>query len=113
MPLLEFRDFLASTQEPENKAKWREHRRRGGFVSERNGQLIRGPYRMEFCKELLRRLLETQQQVRQEGPNPDIELITLPELEEIRKIWRTERQDWEDSVPQIYRRGCWRKTRLG
>ena len=102
MPLLEFRDFLASTQEPENKAKWREHRRRGGFVSERNGQLIRGPYRMEFCKELLRRLLETQQQVRQEGPNPDIELITLPELEEIRKIWRTERQDWEDSVPQIY-----------
>ena len=102
MPLLEFRDFLASTQEPENKAKWREHRRRGGFISERNGQLIRGPYRMDFCKELLRRLLETQQQVRQEGPNPDIELITLPELEEIRKIWRTERQDWEDSVPQIY-----------
>ena len=103
MPLLEFRDFLASTQEPEKKAEIREHRRRGGFVSERNGQLIRGPYRMEFCKELLQRLLETQQQVRREGPDPDIELITLPELEEIRRIWRTERQDWEDSVPQIYR----------
>ena len=102
MPLLEFRDFLASTQEPENKAKWREHRRRGGSVSDRNGKLIRGPYRMEFCKELLRRLLETQHQVRNEGPDPEIELITLPELEEIRKIWRTERQDWEDSVPQVY-----------
>ena len=48
-------------------------------------------------------LLETQQKVRKEGPNPEIELITLPELEEIRKVWRTERQDWEDSVPQIYR----------
>ena len=103
MPLLEFRDFLASTQEPENKAKWREHRRRGGSVSDRNGKLIRGPYRMEFCKELLRRLLETQHQVRNEGPDPEIELITPPELEEIRKIWRTERQDWEDSVPQVYR----------
>ena len=57
---------------------------------------------MEFCKELLRKLLETQQQVRQEGPESDIELITPAELEEIRKIWRTERQDWEDSVPQIY-----------
>ena len=103
MPLLEFRDFLASTQEPEHKAKWREHRRRGGSVSDRNGKLIRGPYRMEFCKELLRMLLETQHQVRNEGPDPEIELITLPELEEIRKIWRTERQDWEDSVPQVYR----------
>ena len=103
MPLLEFRDFLASTQEPEHKAKWREHRRRGGFVSDRNGQLIRGPYKLEFCKNLLRMLLETQHKVRTEGPDPEIELITLPELEEIRKIWRTERQDWEDSVPQVYR----------
>lgn len=103
MPLLEFRDFLASTQEPENKPKWREHRRRGGFVSDRNGQLIRGPYKLEFCKNLLRMLLETQHKVRTEGPDPEIELITLPELEEIRKIWRTERQDWEDSVPQVYR----------
>ena len=103
MPLLEFRDFLASTQDPEKKAKIREHRRRGGFVSERNGQLIRGPYTMEFCKKLLQMLLETQQKVRAEGPDPEIELITLPELEEIRKIWRTERQDWEDCVPLIYR----------
>ena len=103
MPMLEFRDFLASTQELETKKRYREHRRRGGFVQEKDGRLIRGPYKLEFCKELLRRLLETQQQVRQEGPEPNIELITPVELEEIRKIWRTERQDWEDSVPQIYR----------
>ena len=102
MPMLEFRDFLASTQDPETKERYREHRRRGGYIQERDGKLIRGPYKLEFCKELLRKLLETQQQVRQEGPDPDIELITPAELEEIRKIWRTERQDWEDSVPQIY-----------
>ena len=103
MPMLEFRDFLASTQELETKERYREHRRRGGFVQEKDGRLIRGPYKLEFCKELLRKLLETQQQVRQEGPEPNIELITPAELEEIRKIWRTERQDWQDSVPQIYR----------
>ena len=103
MPLLEFRDFLASTQEPETKPKLREHRRRRGFVSEKNGQLIRGPYKLEVCKDFLHRLLKTQQQVRQEGPDSNIELITAGEIEEIRKIWRTERQDWEDSVPQIYR----------
>ena len=102
MPMLEFRDFLASTQDPETKERYREHRRRGGYIQEREGKLIRGPYKLEFCKELLRKLLETQQQVRQEGPESDIELITPAELEEIRKIWRTERQDWEDSVPQIY-----------
>ena len=102
MPMLEFRDFLASTQELETKERYREHRRRGGYIQEKDGKLIRGPYKLEFCKQLLRRLLETQQQVRQEGPEPDIELITPAELEEIRKIWRTERQDWEDSVPQIY-----------
>ena len=102
MPMLEFRDFLASTQNPETKGRYREHRRRGGFVQKKDGKLIRGPYKLEFCKQLLRQLLETQQQVRQEGPEPDIELITMAELLEIRKIWRTERQDWEDSVPKIY-----------
>ncbi len=103
MPLLEFRDFLASTQEEDNKPLYREHRRRGGFVSEKDGKLIRGPYKLEFCKELLQKLLETQKQVREEGPAPNIMLISPDELHEIRRIWRTERQDWEDAVPQIYR----------
>ena len=103
MPLLKFRDFLAETQKPEKKAGIREHRRRQGAVKIINGKLARGPYTMEFCKKLLRMLLETEKKVRQEGPDPDIELITRPELEEIRKVWRTERQDWEDCVPQLYR----------
>ena len=30
-------------------------------------------------------------------------LISEPEVHEIRRIWRNERQDWEDSVPKIFR----------
>ena len=67
-----------------------------------NNKLVHGPYTLGFCKELLSRLLTTQQQVREAGPDPNMKLITDDELEEIRKIWRTERQDWEDAVPQIY-----------
>lgn len=102
LPLLEFRDFLAETQDPEKKPEIREHRRRNGQVTILNNRLVHGPYTLDFCKGLLTRLLTTQQQVREEGPDPDIKLITDDELEEIRKIWRTERQDWEDAVPQIY-----------
>jgi DNA sulfur modification protein DndC len=51
----------------------------------------------------LRRLLEVQKQVRGNGPNPQEELIRLEELEQIRKLWRAEKQDWSDSVPRIYR----------
>lgn len=102
LPLLEFRDWLAETQDPAKKHLYREFKRRTGQVTVKDGKLIRGPYRLEFCKEILRRLLETQNQVRAEGPDPDVELITAAELHEIRRLWRTERQDWEDSVPQIY-----------
>jgi len=101
-PLLEFRDFLSETQDPERKHLYREHKRRTGQVSVKDGKLIRGPYRLDFCQELLRKLLDTQNLVRKEGPDKHLELITEAELHEIRRIWRTERQDWEDSVPLIY-----------
>ena len=34
----------------------------------------------------------------------EIELISLPELEEIRRIWVVEKHEFEDSLPQIYER---------
>src|SRR5690606_27789279 len=34
---------------------------------------------------------------------PEFELIDLPELHEIRRLWLLERHDWEDTVPLIYR----------
>ena len=102
LPLLEFRDWLAETQDPAKKHLYRDFKRRTGQVTIKDGKLIRGPYRLDFCKIVLERLLETQNKVRADGPDPDIELITEAELHEIRRLWRTERQDWADSVPQIY-----------
>lgn len=102
LPLLEFRNYLADTQDPKKKPDIREHRRSNGQVTIINNKLIHGPYTLGFCKKLLKMLLETQEKVRQEGPDPDIKLITDDELDEIRNIWRTRRQDWEDAVPKIY-----------
>ena len=102
LPLLEFRDFLAETQDPEMKPEIREHRRSKGQITILNNKLVRGPYTLDFCKVLLRKLLESQKQVRKGGPDPEMKLITDDELDEIRKIWKTQRQDWEDAVPKIY-----------
>jgi DNA sulfur modification protein DndC len=102
IPMLEFRDWLAETQDPARKHLFREHKRRTGQVSIKDGKLIRGPYKLEFCKEILRKLLQAQIRVRADGKNKEYDLITLAELHEIRRIWRTERQDWHDSVPVIY-----------
>lgn len=103
-PLLDFRDLLSSTQEPSVKSQVRDHKRRNGQVNYKpDGGIMFGPYKLEFRKRLLRRLLEIQVEVRTTGPNPSETLITEGELHEIRRLWRSELQDWEDSVPQIYR----------
>ena len=102
-PLLELRDFLASTQELENKAKYRDHKRRGGQVSfKTDGSIARGPYRLDTCKDILRRLLTAQKEIAHHPDGHDVSLISDQELKEIRRIWRSERQDWEDSVPVIF-----------
>lgn len=101
-PMLEFRDWLAETQDPAKKHLYRDFKRRTGQVTVKDGKLIRGPYMLSFCKDILRQLLYTQLAVQEDGPNAQMELITEAELHEIRRIWRTERQDWEDTVPQIY-----------
>lgn len=103
-PMLEYRDLLASTQNPSVKHQLRELKRRNGQVwMKDDGTIIPGPYKPDVRKDLLRRLLEVQTKIRRHGPNPKEELIRFEELEEIRKSWRVENQDWEDSVPRIYR----------
>ena len=105
-PLLEIRNFLAQTQDPRLKPFYREYKRRSGIVSfksDGSGVISRGPYKLQFCKQLLTMVLNAQIAVRNKGPDPKIQLIMPEELYEIRRIWRTERGDWEDSVPKIYR----------
>ena len=103
-PLLDYRALLASTHDPAVKSQVREYKRRNGRVMpKRNGEPGRGPYKLQFRQQLLRRLLEVQQQIRTEGPNPHEDLIRPDELQHIRRLWRWEEQDWEDSLPKIYR----------
>ncbi|WP_414463552.1 DNA phosphorothioation system sulfurtransferase DndC [Hyphomicrobium sp. DY-1] len=105
-PLLAFRDLLSETQEPEKKRQYREFRRRSGQVNFIRGtdDPVPGPYKLEFCKELLRRLLQTQIEVQRNAPPGEAPLLIHDaELHEIRRIWRTERGDWADSVPTVVR----------
>lgn len=105
-PLLEFRDNLAKTQVPEDKLKYREARRRSGavnFIGDTDRPMP-GPYTMAHCRQMLKQLLITQRDVKANAPEGEnTTLITEPELHEIRRLWRTERGDWEDSVPRIVR----------
>lgn len=101
--LLDFRDQLATHHDPQTKRKLRQYKRRNGRVTKKDdGTLIPGPYKPDVRRDLLRQLLETQEDVRQNGPDPEVALISDAELREIRRIWQQELQDWEDSVPKIY-----------
>lgn len=108
-PLLEFRDFLKATQDPEEKPKYRQvkGRQHGKVRTKTNGDsgIIPRAHKFEFCKDLLEKLLETQQEVNEMLPeDEEMDLIREAELQEIRRLWREERADWEDSVPKIYER---------
>lgn len=101
-PLLEFRDRLSDTQDPEVKAEQREFKGRDGTVKiSPSGKLRYRTFKLEVSKSILRDLLETQQKVQEQ--DPDFYLIGQDELKEIRRLWRTERQDWEDSLPSLHK----------
>lgn len=104
-PLLDFRELLAETTVPENKKKFRSIRGRDGRVifNRNNGDIVARQYELETSQRMLRELLEAQLTVRNEGPNPQMTLISEDELHEIRRLWRIERQDTGDTLPQIFR----------
>lgn len=104
-PMLDFRNWLSDTQDPERKREFRNIKGRDGrVILKKDGILAARTYKFEVSKQMLEELLRVQQEVRRNGPDPNLTLISHQELLEIRRIWRTERQDWEDSVPEIYRR---------
>jgi DNA sulfur modification protein DndC len=105
-PLLELRDWLSSTQAPGSKHLFRDVRRRNGRIQvwgEDGDKVVWGPYKLDVRRQILRRLLAAQEQVRKTGPDADVELIDQEQLHEIRRIWRVEEGDWEDSLPGIHR----------
>jgi len=110
VPLKDFRNQLYETTKPENKHRVRHERRRDGRVmmvvnDAGEEKHVPGAYLMSVRQDFLRRLLRTQKKITEESPIADYELITKPELEEIRNQWRCDpnEPDWEDSLPRIYR----------
>lgn len=89
----------------------RDFRRMTGAVQVMShGKPIPGPYTQASRETWLRSLLAAQGHIRRNGPSEvkDIELITLDELQEIRRIWVMDKHELEDRLPKIYQdvTGC-------
>jgi DNA sulfur modification protein DndC len=67
--------------------------------------LVHGPYVQAWRERFLRKLLLAQVHVQTHGgkTNRDLEIISLPELEAIRRIWVVEKHEIEDSLPRIFK----------
>lgn len=101
LPLAELRNRYLDTKDDKTR---RDFRRIDGSLTLFNGQLVHGPYKQRYREELLRAILRAQRLVQKRGPAEvrELELITMEELEEIRRIWIEEKHELEDSLPRIY-----------
>jgi DNA sulfur modification protein DndC len=83
----------------------RDFRRMNGKVMLFNDGAIHGPYLQGYRETWLQELLEAQTWIRANAPQHvrNIELITLDELHEIRRIWVFDKHEVEDSLPRIYK----------
>ena len=79
-------------------------RRLSGSVQLFHDEALHGPYTQEVRHDWLDRLLRAQVWIRTHGPVDvrNISVITLAELEEIRRIWVMEKHEIEDTLPGIY-----------
>jgi len=100
LPLLDLRNALDVADD----RHLRDFRRMNGNVQLFHDRTIPGPYTQAAREDWLRRLLEAQTWIRANGPDyvRDLELVSLPELEEIRRLWVVDKHEFEDSVPRIY-----------
>jgi len=109
-PLLELRNALdfrnggAPDDEDSSDRKLRDFRRMSGAIQLFHDRPIPGPYTQEARENWLRKLLAAQMWIRGNGPADvrNIELISLDELQEIRRLWVVEKHEMEDNLPRIY-----------
>lgn len=100
-PILDFRNSNLSTDD----RHLRDFRKMDGHLHIHNGRLVHGPYLQSHREKILRELLATQKLVRNAGLSKGykaIELISIEELDEIRRIWVEQKGEIEDLVPRIY-----------
>lgn len=114
-PLLDIRNELDVRNEKghHDDHHRRDYRRMGGNVqlykstADNGSEVLKpipGPYTRYWREHWLRRVLETQTQIRNTAPPEmrDITLITPEELSEIRHIWLEQKHEFDDSLPRIY-----------
>ena len=100
-PLLEFRNEIGNEEKDRDR---RDFRKMGGFLQGYGGRLNHGPYKKEIREEWVKKILEIQIDMNKNGPMEfsNLELITIPELAEIRRIWVNEKHEFDDELPRIY-----------
>jgi DNA sulfur modification protein DndC len=100
-PILDFRNKHLAIEDRDV----RDFRRLNGRLTVFRDELVHGPYTQQYREKLLTELLHTQRLVREAGQEHGtqlIELISVDELDEIRRIWVEEKGEIEDLVPRIY-----------
>src|SRR4051794_10271044 len=104
LPLLELRNRLEPPSGPDSDYASRDFRRMNGGVQLFHDRPTHGPYTQEVRERWLREVLRAQRHVRAHGPPEvrDLELVTLAELEEIRRLWVVEKHEIEDVLPRAY-----------
>ncbi|MCP1110890.1 DNA phosphorothioation system sulfurtransferase DndC [Ohessyouella blattaphilus] len=102
-PLLEFRNKFG---DEENDRDRRSFKKMQGYLQGTYGRLHHGPYKKKVREEWLEELLEIQKNINENGPEEfrDLELITIPELRNIRRIWVRDKHEFDDALPKIYER---------
>ena len=102
-PLLEFRNEFGNEDGDRER---RSFRRMNGNLQGNYGKLFHGPYKKEVREQWLEKLLMIQKNINLNGPEEfrDLELIQIPELRVIRRIWVNDKHEFDDSLPRIYER---------
>lgn len=100
-PLLEFRNRFG---DEEHDRERRSFRKMSGNLQGSYKQLHHGPYRKEIREQWLGELLAIQREINENGPEEfeKLELITIEELRNIRRIWVYDKHEFDDSLPGIY-----------
>jgi DNA sulfur modification protein DndC len=112
-PLLDFRNRELKPKERQKDHDKRDFRRMSGHVTlfpsareDGEERLVPGPYTQTARAEFLKQLLKIQKDLREHPKAPtevqDLELVSLKELHEIRRIWVVEKHEIEDLLPEIF-----------
>lgn len=111
IPLSIFRDEKLNTDDFKHRDFRRLDKNINIYKAKDGYSLIHGPYKQHYREELLFELLKAQTTIRGEAGDgfQDFELISLDELEEIRRIWVEDKHEIEDNLPKVYKQATGKK----